>query len=171
MTTDIANKIKEKINTGELKMKPKGYFVLGSILATIGIILFGVMGTFVTSVLIHRIKMQRFFSELGNVPFGRKTPYILVNFPWELLILSIVFLIIGLYLIKKFDVSYKKSFILLIIVFVSVVLVTAIGIDKIGIHDRFKKIPRMQRLYMQRDNPNLHNKDFERKMPRRLYKY
>ena len=162
---DIAKEIKSKIEKGDLKMKPKAYFVIGTFLASFGIIVFGSLSTFFANVMIHRIRV------------GKMLPAI-KDLPWEMLLFATLSLILGLFLIRKFDVAYKKSFTYLVTLLILIVVITAATLDKVGFNERFKQKPHFRRLYEQRDvmgtrdfkrMPPKHKTNFERNLHPRMY--
>jgi hypothetical protein len=183
-TKDIANNITKKIQSGELNMKPKFYFVLGSILSSAGVLIFSILGTYFANMIIHRIRIGKMVTELRKAPISFRFSMFLRVFPWEYLLLSIGFIILGLYLIRKFDVSYKKSYVFLVTIFLTGVILTAFVIDKSGLNERAKKIRYIKGVYGEhnqlpqekpyikglRDQRLQPRHDFERKLPPRLYK-
>ena len=107
MTKDFVKNIKQKINKGEIKMKPKIYFIMGTWLLMIGLAFTSIASMFFTNIIFYRIRIHRPFGFLkfggtGVGPFFRM-------FPWIFIVLTIIALISGLYLYKKTDISYKTS--------------------------------------------------------------
>ena len=175
---DIAKEIKSKIEKGDLKMKPKAYFVIGTFLASFGIIVFGSLSTFFANVMIHRIRVGKMLPAIKDLPLGFKFRMFAQMFPWEMLLFATLSLILGLFLIRKFDVAYKKSFTYLVSLLILIVVITAATLDKVGFNERFKQKPHFRRLYEQRDvmgtrdfkkMPPKHKTNFERNLHPRMY--
>lgn len=182
-THNFANEITNKIHSGELQMKPKVYFVLGSFLSSLGVIVFSVLGTFFVNMIIHRLRIGRVVPMIREVPFNAKFMFLLRVFPWEYLLLSIGFVILGLYLLRKFDISYKKSYTFLVILFLVTVTLTAVGMDKMGFNERAKRVKHFKKVYGQHEEMQKppfvkgefhrrphHQPGFERKNLPRMYK-
>ena len=125
---NITNNIMEQIDKGKIKMKPKIYFIIGSIIT-----FFGLISSMIVSIFL--IGLIR-FSIRSN---GRMAQYrfdqILSNFPWWTTIFAIISLIIGIWLIRKYDFSYKKKNVTIILGFVLAIIITGYTIDAIGLND------------------------------------
>ena len=144
----IEQDIMEKINRGELKMKPKVYFIMGSILTFIGSISTIIVSVFLISLV--RFSLRTNYGWRGQY----KLDQMLSNFPWWTIILATVTLAVGFWLIHKYDFSYKIKPSVLIIGFIILTIFTGIIIDLIGVNDRLSKKGPMQgmmRNYIQRD--------------------
>ncbi len=118
----------KKIDLGEIKMKPKWYFILGSIITFIGLVSTVVVSTF-------SIGLIR-FSLRSHGPMGEyKFDQIMANFPWWTLVLAILGLILGIWLIRKYDFSYKIKPWLIITGFILAIIIGGYIIDITGIND------------------------------------
>lgn len=155
---NIAKKIKEQINKNELKMKPKAYFVIGNIVAIIGVIIFAVASTISVNMIIHFFRVGRFGSRLAMLPIQYKIKALMIVFPWEFLLIAIGFIILGVCLIRKFEDGYKNSITVLITLFAIIVLMTGLALDKSGFNEKAKKYHIMRKVYDQRrEIPNYGN--------------
>lgn len=126
---NITENVMAQIQTGQVKMKPKIYFILGSILTFLGLISSVVISVFL-------ISLVR-FSLRTHGPMGQYRFYqMLSNFPWWTIFFSIIGLSIGILLIKQYDFSYKKEPWLIILGFILAVLVSGWFIDIVGINNR-----------------------------------
>ncbi len=139
---DITKTVMEKIKIEKIKMKPKWYFWLGSFaffLSVVGLTIFSIfLISFIT------------FSLRSHGPMGAvRYQQIISNFPWWALILVVAGLITGTILLKKYDFSYKKNFLFIILVFVSAVLLTGILIDILGFDTPLIKRGPMRKFYQQ----------------------
>ena len=137
MAEELVNKIKEKIDSEQIKMKPHYYFVMGSIAIFIGILGSLSLTTFFTSTLFYRARM--------NQGFG--CDLALNQTPWVLIFLTLGFLALGIYLFEKYDISYKVSALLIAILIAITVVVSGYVLDNRGIHQGFRNMPMMNRLY------------------------
>jgi len=115
------NKIMKKIKKGELKMRPKAYFVLGSMLLGAGVV--GAM--LLTTVMAG---MSLFF--------WRSQGRVLMQIPWKMLILTGIGLLGGVWLLKKTKDAYKVGWGWLILGMVITVLSLGLLADKAGVNER-----------------------------------
>src|SRR3989338_8461131 len=100
---NITNNVMNQIRQGRIKMRPKVYFIIGSILTFLGSI-----SAFLISIFL--IGLTRFSL---RTHWGRGAQYkldqMLSDFPWWTVLLAILGLIIGIWLIRQYDFSYKKN--------------------------------------------------------------
>jgi len=91
---NITENVMNQIHKGKIKMKPKLYFIIGSILTFLGSI-----SAFVISIFL--VGLVRFSLRTN---WGRGAQYklekFLSDFPWWLIIFTIISLIIGIWLIR-----------------------------------------------------------------------
>lgn len=152
---NIAENIKTKIEKGELKMKPKAYFVIGNVLAILGVTVFAIISTFSVNMIVHFTRVGRLAEKIDPLPFSLKLRAFFIVFPWEFLLISIGFILLGVWLIRKFENGYKTSITVLFTLFAVIVLLTAIIIDVSGFNERAKKFHMMRKIYdHRREVPN-----------------
>jgi len=142
---DISDKIMKDIKAHEVKMKPKVYFVLGSVMLGVSLAFLVLFTSFFIHLVMYRMRIDSPQSFLG---FGRMglTPFLL-NFPWIQLGLVVGGLLIGLHLLKRYDFSYKKNIWMVILVAVTLVVTLAFVIDSVGFDRRFGKMKPIGPLY------------------------
>jgi uncharacterized membrane protein len=123
-TEEIMNKIhKEKI-----KMRPRLYFVLGYILTMCGLVF-----SFITSVFF--VGLTR-FALRAHGPMGEyRLEQMVSTFSWWMPVLAILGMVIGIWLLRKYDFSYKINFKLLIIGLIASVIIAGWVIDATGLND------------------------------------
>lgn len=135
--TDLEKKIMERIKKKKIKMRPRLYFVTGSILLGAGLAL-----ALITTILFVNFAIFRFkiHAPLTYLRFGKLglTPF-LSNFPIIPVLLSIIGIIGGIILIKKYDISYKKSYIGIIISLLSFVLIFGFFLEKTNFNERIAR--------------------------------
>lgn len=139
--------IMEQIKSRKIKMRPKSYFIIGSILLG---------GSLATTFLLALLFLAastfhiRTTHPISFLRYGHRGSLAFIQlFPWQLIILSIIGIWGGLYLLKKYDISYKKSFFGTSLVFIGVLLSCAIFIDNVGINDRLKSTRNFAPIYKQ----------------------
>ena len=145
---NITKEIQEKIKSGDLKMKPKAYFMLSAVLLVFGLVTTILMGSFFTNLVIHRIRIQ---DQMGFLAMGRPGfGMFLRHFPWTRLALSLASLAGGVVLLKKLDISYKKSMSFISVVLLVGIITGGFVIDRTGFNEHLKKAPLGKRIYNQR---------------------
>ncbi|HAS80417.1 MAG: hypothetical protein UR25_C0006G0005 [Candidatus Nomurabacteria bacterium GW2011_GWE1_32_28] len=125
---NITNRVMGQINEGKIKMKPKIYFVIGSIFTFLGLVSSIIVSTFL-------IGLIRFSLRSNGRMAQYKFDQLLSNFPWWTAVLAILSLIIGIWLIRKYDFSYKIKSIVIISAFILSILLAGYVTDKIGLND------------------------------------
>jgi len=135
---DISKKVMEQIEKEKIKMRPKVFFILGSIILGTGLAFVFSLSTVFINLVIFRLKVHAPFDYLHFGKAGLRPFYsVLPIFP---LLLAILFIILGSVLIKKYDISYKKSYIGLIVGLVTFILVSGLLIEKIGVNEKLGQI-------------------------------
>lgn len=141
---DITKEVMSKIKTGQLKMRPKWMFVIGSI-----VLVLGVIGTYILSVFLVSLMS---FSLRTHGPMGEvRYQELLSSFPFWAFGLAVVGLVLGVFLLKKYDFSYKFSFIFVVLAFIAAVLISGWLADYLGFDRVWVKQGQMRRLYQQYD--------------------
>lgn len=127
----IKNVVMDKILSGQVKMKPKWYFVAGSALSFIGLVGLIIGSTFLVNLMMFLIRKQG--------PGTGRILYMLENFPLWVPFVAFGFVILGIILLKRYDFSYKKNFTLIVLTMVLAVLVSAKLIDLFGFSKIWEK--------------------------------
>jgi len=141
---DITKEVMSKIERGQLKMRPKWMFVVGSVALVLGVI-----GTYVLSVFLVSLIS---FSLRTHGPMGAiRYQQLLDNFPLWAVGLAIVGTVTGIVLLKRFEFSYKNNFVLIVLVFIVAVLISGWLADYLGFDKVWVKQGQMRRLYQQYD--------------------
>ena len=129
-------------------MRPKAYFIVGSILTFVGLVSSVVISVFLVGLI-------RFSLRTHGPMGGYRLDQMLSSFPWWASVLAIVGLVAGICLLRKYDFSFKVDFKVVIIGFVLVVIVGGWVIDSVGLNDvltRQGPMRGMMRQYMQDNN-------------------
>ncbi len=125
---NITDSVMNEIHQEKVKMKPKIYFVFGSILTFIGLV-----SSVVISIFLFGLAR---FSLRTHGPMGQyRFDQILSYFPWWIIVLAIFSLILGIWLIRKYDFSYKVKPWIIIMGFVLAIVIAGWFIDSIGFND------------------------------------
>jgi hypothetical protein len=129
---NISSAVMDKIHKGQIKMRPRIYFMLGSILVIAGLVASSLTAIFLVS-------LMRFMLRTHG-PMGQfRLEQLLSSFPLWVPIAAILALILGAVLLRQFDFSYKKNFWLLVLGFILAIIITGWVIDIAGLDDIWLK--------------------------------
>jgi hypothetical protein len=142
---DFSQEIMTKVKTGEINMRPKWYFVLGSSLLFLALVTLIILAVFLFNVSLFALRRQ------GPMHLWR-LEMLLSNLPLWIPILAILALWGGIKLLKKYDFSYKKNFLLIIITFVIAIISAAWAIDSLGLNELWSRKEPMRRFYQNLEN-------------------
>jgi len=142
----ITDNVMDEIRQGHLKMRPKFYFVSGSILVFISLILSALSSIFLFGLI-------RFSLRSHGPMGGYRLQQLVDSFPWWAVILAMVGLVIGLWLLSKYDFSYKINYKILVVGFIAAVIIAGYLVDLLGLNDAFYKRGYMNRIYRHSNDP------------------
>ena len=137
-----------QIHDQKIKMRPKVYFIAGSVLTFIGLVSSVVVSVFLVGLI-------RFSLRAHGPMASYRLDQMLSSFPWWAPVLASLGLIIGIWLLRRYDFSFKVNFKTIIIGFVLAVVVGGWVVDSIGLNDaliRRGPMRGMMRQYMQDNN-------------------
>ena len=107
-------------------MKPKSYFILGSLFTFVGLIASVIFSVFLISIISFLLKTHG--------PMGDYRLSLMINsFPWWVPVLAIVGLIFGIWTLLKYDFSYKTNIWIIIIGFMAAIIIAGWLIDRVGL--------------------------------------
>ncbi|MDH7476096.1 MAG: hypothetical protein QHH09_01325 [Microgenomates group bacterium] len=148
---DLKNKLMEEIKSEKIKMKPRWHFILGSIF-----LFFGTVAATISSIFIFNLLFFLLRKHYGPM-YHYRLQLILSNFPWWFLVLAVLGIVAGIKLLKNYDFSYKKNFLLIVIGYILVIILSAFIIDYLNLNKFFFR-PGWRRFYLPEKN---FNKDFQ----------
>jgi len=128
------------IKKGRAKIKPRWRFVLGSLAMVGGLVGLIVLTLFTVSLITFSLRTH---GPMGAVRFEQ----LLSTFPWWAPIAAIIGVVLSVKLLKKYDFSYKKNFLLIIVGFVVAVLLVGWLIDYTGLDNNLMRGGPMKELY------------------------
>ena len=141
---NLRENIMSQIKKGQVKMRSKWYFVLGSLAMIGGFLSLTIVSIFLVSLITFSLRTH---GPIGAIRYER----ILSSFPWWALIGTGVGFLISVRMLGKYDFSYKKNFSMIIISFVLAVLLAGWLINYLGLDNAWMKRGRMKGLYQQYD--------------------
>lgn len=125
----ITENVMNQIHQGKIKMKPKIYFIIGSIFTFLGSVSAFVVSIFLVSLMRFSLRTH----------LGRGAQYklnqMLSDFPWWIIIFTIISLVIGIWLVRKYDFSYKIKPWIIVLGFILFIVIAGWTIDIIGLND------------------------------------
>jgi len=150
---NIEKEVMSQIKSEKITMKPKWYFMAGSILMFASIIILALVAIFLLNFTIFAIQPH----------YGPGAEFrlemILNSFPWWAPVIAIFGVILAILLIRKYDFSYRKNFPLIIISFIFALIIGAVLMDVLGFNDYFAKRGPMRGFYKQFENTTNDNSD------------
>jgi uncharacterized membrane protein len=125
-TTEVMSKIHE----GQIKMRPRLYFAIGYILTIVGLAF-----SFITSIFF--VGLTR-FAFRSHGPMGEyRLDNMISSFEWWIPVLAILGLVIGIWLLRRYDFSYKINFKAFVIGLVVSILIAGWIVDLTGVNDNW----------------------------------
>ncbi len=146
---NLENKIMDKVISGEVKMKPRLYFILGSALSFAGIVGLMVGAVFFTNLTLFLVRKQG--------PGTGRLIQMFEAFPLWVPLMALFFVILGFFLLKRYDFSYKKNFKVIAVTLLVAVLLSAKIIDSLGLNEIWSKRGPMRRFYSKDQTPVFDN--------------
>lgn len=119
---NISDKIMSEIKSGQLKMKPKWYFVLGSILAVLGISSLFITSSYLVSLFAFSLRTH---GPMGQIRFDQ----LVSEFPLWAPVVAVCGIIMGILMLREYDFSYKKNFSLVILGIVTAIILAGYLMD------------------------------------------
>ncbi|MBD3279626.1 MAG: hypothetical protein GF390_02850 [Candidatus Pacebacteria bacterium] len=131
---DLEQQVMQQICTGKVKMRPRWYFIIGSISLGVGAGAVIVVTSFFFNLVVFKMRTRALFgfSWLGRVPLKL---WIEV-FPWEALLVAIAGFGLGIWIVKRCEFSYRYSLIGWLLGLVALILVSGVLIDLSGFNER-----------------------------------
>jgi hypothetical protein len=142
---DLGKTIMAKVKSNEIAMKPRWYFIVGSLLMIAGLVGLSIGTIFLTNITLFLLRRHG--------PMGEWRLQIMLNsFPWGVPILALVGILSGGWVLKKYDFSYKKNYWLIMVGFIVSIFIAAFLLDYLGLNDIWSRKSPMRRFYLQIEN-------------------
>ena len=148
---EFKDKLIQKIQTGEISMRPKWHFMLKAGLLLVSVVLVALIAVYLFSFLLFTLHR----SGLIFAPqFGwHGVMMFIVASPWLLISILGIFLLILFVLVSHYSFSYQKPLVYSVVGLVLLVISASSFIQYLGIHDRMQSfsdrhnIPGLRPLY------------------------
>lgn len=149
-SVDFEKIIMDKVKSSEISMKPRWHFILGSTLMIIGLVGSSISAVFLTNLTLFLLRKH---GPMGPWRFQQ----ILESFPLWVPFFAVGGVLMGVWMLRKYDFSYKKNFWLALTGFVVAIFIAAFTLDYLGLNDAWSRQGPMRRFYQQVINENGHN--------------
>ena len=137
--------VMKQIKSREVKMRPRAYFVLGSMLLGAGVVGVLVLTVFLTGAVFFKLRMGGAVAYLGLGKLGLR--FFVRSFPWKVVGLALLSFWSGSWMLKKYDKAYKVGMGWLILGAVITVMGLGYFVDKVGVNERLEKTRQLKPIY------------------------
>ena len=128
----ITDKVLNKIKSGEVKMKPKIYFILRTILFILGALVLVFFIIYFISFIIFSLRAS---GVLFLPKFGLPGMKILFSsLPWLLILMTVILIMLLEIFAKKFTFVYRRPIVYSLLIIIMIVFMGSILIDKTPLH-------------------------------------
>lgn len=133
-----------KVRSSEISMRPRWYFVVGSLLTMLGLVSGSIGAIFLTNLTL--------FSLRQHGPMGPwRLQIMLESFPMWVPLLAVLGIALGIWMLRKYDFSYKNNFWLVVAGFIISIILAAVIIDYLSLNDTWLRQGPMRRFYLHGD--------------------
>lgn len=132
MSKNIKQNILDQITSGKISMRPRMYFITGSILSVLGLLL-SAMTLIVATYLI------RFDLTHPGPGADRKLSILIANLPLVVPVIAVFSLIGGLYLLRRYDFSYRRHFGYILLVVIASLWLGVVALERSPIEEFLNK--------------------------------
>ncbi len=148
--SELKNKLLKKIESEDLKMRSRGFFVFTRALIEIALVAILVATIYLVNLAIYLPKRG-----LGPIrPQAFRINMLLDIVPWHYLIFGAIGLGVSFWLLYRFTGTYKKHYLVMVAVVSILVLLSGALLAFSNLNERFENRPHMRGLYMM-DDPRL----------------
>jgi hypothetical protein len=130
---DKIKDILDKIKRNEVTMRPKTYFIVRLVALILVALAIYVITIFLSSLVLFTIRASGHASLIGFGPSGWEV--FLLLFPWKLLILDILLIILLEWLLRSFRFGYRIPVLYLFLGVVCLMVVSGYVLDRLHLHD------------------------------------
>ncbi len=145
MDEKLEKSLLNKIKSGEIEMKPKYFFTIAYSLLITGILGLFLVSSWFFNILLYKIRTQELWEYFSYGDAGFES--FVYNIPFGAILVSLFCFIIGIILLKKFDLSYKQKFPVLVMVVAIVLICAAYLMDKNGLNKKLDTTHKLGNIY------------------------
>lgn len=125
----MTKKVMGRIHTEHIKMRPRIYFVLGSLATFVGLVMAILTSIFTISFI--KLSLRSGGGKLAEY----KMDMLLSHFSWWGPVFAATSLLLGIWLLRQYEFSYKKNFVHIVIGFVLAILAASFILDMTGLSE------------------------------------
>lgn len=131
-----------KVKSNEISMRPRWYYVLGSVFMMAGLTSFTIGAIFLTNITLFLLRQHG--------PMGQwRLQTMIDSFPLWVPLLAIAGIALGILMLKKYDFSYRKNFLVIVTGFVVSIILAGFVLNYLGLNDTWSRQGPMRRFYRQ----------------------
>ncbi|MCK5044871.1 hypothetical protein KAR26_04065 [Candidatus Parcubacteria bacterium] len=140
----LANKVLNKLENSQIKMRPKAYFVLKTVLIALAIVAVALFALYLTSFIVFALRA----SGLWYLPkFGFNGIGALITLlPWFLILIAALLIIVMEVLVKYFSFAYRRPILFSMIGIITLMLLGGLIIDRTQFHSNLFQKAQERRL-------------------------
>lgn len=129
--SDIQSTVMDQINSGKLNMKPRIYFTILWLLGIFASIGAGLSFAYFINMLTYVVRIQT----AATPAYGARQNLdnAIANFPWWVLVLSVLLIVIAIWLMRKYSRIYRYKLSLVIVIFLFVSTLIGVGMSYLNI--------------------------------------
>jgi len=142
--SSISDKVLDQIKGDQVKMRPKIYFVLKTLLIVLGIFIVALFALYLVSFIVFALRASGAWYLSGFGFPGIKASIILI--PWLLILMALILIIILEVLVKRFSFSYRQPILYSALAIIIFVLLGSFAIGQTGLHPNLFQRAREGRL-------------------------
>jgi len=148
INSKVEDVIMARIKAEEITMKPKWYFVMGSVFMLLGLVSLTIGSIFLTNLTLFLLKQHG--------PMGQwRLETLLNSFSWWIPVLTVLGMTVGVVMLRKYDFSYRKNLTIIVVGFIASIVVSAFLIDYLGLNKIWSQHGPMKKFYQQLENKNM----------------
>lgn len=159
--SSITNKVVEKIKKGQVKMKPKIYFILKSILLMLSLAVSALFALYLLSFIAFVLRS----TGVWYLPvFGFQGIAVLLHsLPWILILMALILVAVLEILVRHFSFSYRRPILYSILAIIMLLLLGVLIVNKTQLHPALfrraqeRELPIAGRPYRDFAMPKFHN--------------
>lgn len=131
VSTQLSSSVMEKINSGQVNIKPRMYFILLYLVSIAAIISAAIAIAYSSSIIIYWFKIQL----ADTMAWGARANLAesIASFPWWMLIISVALIVTVAILVRRYGRMYKHKTSVVIIVLVLLSMLLGLGFSFIDI--------------------------------------
>ncbi len=162
MNQNKPHSLLEQIKSGEIKMRPRSYFIAKSTLQLIALLLAALLAVFFLSFLVFRLKLSGALLMPGFGVGGIKD--LLLSLPLFIVVLVLIFLAVFIWFAERYPIAYQRPLLYSLMAIVVIVCGGAVLVYSTPLHPYFFRAfsppgaPSVMRiLYFHPRGPEIHN--------------